>query len=60
MNKDKLQTGIRFERDMHKKIRYIANKNKRSLNSQVEFLVQECIDEFENKYGKIDTDINEE
>ena len=41
MNKDKLQTGIRFERDMHKKIRYIAKQNKRSFNAQVEFLVQE-------------------
>ena len=60
MNKDKLQTGIRFERDMHKKIRYIAKQNKRSFNAQVEFLVQECIDEFENKYGEIDTDIDEE
>ena len=58
--KDKIQTGIRFEQDLLNKISFIAKQNKRSLNAQLEFLAQECVYEFENKYGEIDTDIDEE
>ncbi len=60
MVKDKIQTGIRFEQDLLNKISFIAKQNKRSLNAQLEFLAQECVYEFENKYGEIDTDIDEE
>ena len=38
MATDKIQTGIRFHEEMLKKITYIAKKNHRSLNAQLEHL----------------------
>lgn len=53
MATEKIQTGIRFTEDMLLKITYIAKKNHRSLNAQLEFLTQNCIDEFELEKGEI-------
>ncbi|MCL1819437.1 MAG: Arc family DNA-binding protein [Oscillospiraceae bacterium] len=50
----KIQTGIRFEEEMLSKIAYIAKKNRRSLNAQLEFLAQKCIEEYELENGKIE------
>lgn len=49
----KIQTGLRLEEDTWEKISYISKKNKRSLNSQIEFIVQECIDRYEKENGPI-------
>lgn len=49
----KIQTGIRFTEDMLLKIAYIAKNNHRSLNAQLEYLTQNCIDEFERDKGEI-------
>ena len=57
MATDKIQTGIRFHEEMLKKITYIAKKNHRSLNAQLEHLTQECIDAYEQQHGKINTAI---
>ena len=57
MIKDKIQTGIRFEQELLNKISFIAKHNKRSLNAQLEFLVQKCVDKFEDEHGEINTDI---
>lgn len=53
MGTEKIQTGIRFTEDMLLKIAYIAKKNHRSLNAQLEYLTQNCIDEFELEKGEI-------
>lgn len=53
MATNKIQTGIRFEPELLNKITYIAKKNKRSLNAQLEFLVQNCVEEYENTNGEI-------
>ena len=53
MATDKIQTGIRFQEETLRKITYIAKKNHRSLNAQLEHLAQECIDEYEKAHGKI-------
>ena len=53
MATDKIQTGIRFQEETLRKITYIAKKNHRSLNAQLEHLAQECIDEYEKEYGEI-------
>jgi hypothetical protein len=53
MSNIKVQTGLRLEEDALVKITHIAKKSKRSLNSQIEFLVQQCIEEFEAKQGVI-------
>ena len=57
MIKDKIQTGIRFEQELLNKISFIAKQNKRSLNAQLEFLVQKCVDKFEDEHGEINTNI---
>ncbi|MBQ2895113.1 MAG: Arc family DNA-binding protein [Oscillospiraceae bacterium] len=53
MATDKIQTGIRFREEMLRKITYIAKKNHRSLNAQLEHLAQECIDNYEQEHGEI-------
>ena len=53
MPTNKIQTGIRFEEEMLVKITYIAKKNRRSLNAQLEFLAQTCIEEYEQEKGEI-------
>ncbi len=53
MATEKIQTGIRFTEDMLLKITYIAKKNHRSLNAQLEYLAQNCIEEFELEKGEI-------
>ncbi|MCL2857397.1 MAG: Arc family DNA-binding protein [Oscillospiraceae bacterium] len=49
----KVQVGARFEPEMLVKITYIAKRNRRSLNAQIEFLVQECIEKYELEVEKI-------
>jgi len=53
MATDKIQTGLRFEEKALKKITYIAKLKKRSLNAQVEYIVQKCIDQYEEENGAI-------
>lgn len=59
MATNKIQTGIRFEPELLYKITQIAKKNKRSLNAQLEFLTQECVDRYEKENGEIPLDENE-
>ena len=56
---NKIQTGIRFEPELLYKITQIAKKNKRSLNAQLEFLAQNCVEEYEKDNGEIPVDENE-
>ena len=58
MATNKIQTGIRFEPELLYKITQIAKKNKRSLNAQLEFLAQVCVDEYEKQNGEIPIDEN--
>lgn len=50
----KIQTGIRFEEETLKKITFLAKKNCRSLNAQLEYLVLKCIEEYETENGMIE------
>ena len=59
MATNKIQTGIRFEPELLYKLTKIAKKNKRSLNAQLEFLAQNCVDEYEKENGEITVDENE-
>ena len=59
MATNKIQTGIRFEPELLYKITQIAKKNKRSLNAQLEFLAQNCVEEYEKDNGDIPIDENE-
>ena len=51
---DRIQTGIRFPEVLLRKITYIARKNHRSLNAQLEHLIQQYVDQYEDTYGPID------
>jgi len=52
----KIQTGLRLEEEMLRKITYIAKRQMRSLNAQIEFAVLQCIEEYETTVGKIPPD----
>ncbi len=57
----RIQTGIRFSADLLYKITFIAKQNKRSLNAQLEYLVESCIKQYESENGTIpfsDEEIN--
>ena len=56
MATNKIQTGIRFEPDLLYKISVVAKQNKRSLNAQLEYLAQLCVNEFEKANGEIPVD----
>ena len=58
MATSKIQTGIRFEPELLYKITQVAKKNKRSLNAQLEFLAQVCVQEYESENGEIQIDEN--
>lgn len=49
----KVQTGLRLESIDAEKIAFMAKKNKRSFNNQIEVIVQEAIEQYEKKFGKI-------
>ena len=53
MATNKIQTGIRFEPELLYKISYVAKQNKRSLNAQLEFLAQKCVENYEKESGSI-------
>lgn len=44
---------LRLQEYNFDKIKYIADKNKRSITMQIEYLVEKCIDEYEKKNGII-------
>lgn len=56
---DKIQTGLRLDADILSKVKVIAKRNKRSLNSQIEFVVQEYVREYEKENGVIEIDPEE-
>lgn len=53
MPTDKRVFTLRLQEDNFNKIKYIAEKNKRSIAMQIEYLVEQFIDEFEKEHGKI-------
>lgn len=61
MNKTKniVSSNIRFEEEAWYKLRIIALMNKRSINKEIEYLIDQRIREYEEKYGKIEIDYDE-
>lgn len=56
MSTNKAQTCIRLEPETLYKISYVAKKNLRSMNGQIEYLVQECVKAYESQNGEIPID----
>lgn len=55
----KVQTSSRFHPELLYKLTYIAKRNMRSFNAQLEFLAQECVEKYEAENGEIPIDENE-
>ncbi len=57
--KNIVSSNIRFEEEAWYKLRIIALMNKRSINKEIEYLIDQRIREYEEKYGKIEIDYDE-
>lgn len=53
MATDKIQTGLRLSPETLYKITYISKKEKRSLNAQLEYATEKCIETYEKIHGAI-------
>ena len=50
---DKISLNIRLNDDFHAKIKHISEVEYRSLNNQIEFILQKYIKEYEKENGEI-------
>lgn len=46
--------SIRIEEEMLDKLHVVADYEERSANSQILILIRDCIEEYEQKHGKIE------
>lgn len=53
MKKDVVGIGIRVASDVHRKLRYIAQYEGRTINGQAYYLILSCIRQFEKEHGPI-------
>ena len=54
MMKSIISSNVRIEEETWEKLKIMASKNKRSINKEIEYLIEQSIQEYEEKYGKID------
>lgn len=52
-NKENKHLGIEIDPSIHRKIKYIAEYEGRSINGQILYLVRQCILKFESEHGEI-------
>lgn len=57
--KNVVSSNIRVEEEAWDKLRIIASINKRSINKEIEYLIDQRIREYEEKYGEIEIDYDE-
>ncbi len=53
MATDKRQFTLRLQDENFDKIKYLADKNKRSIAMQIEFLIEQYIEDYEKQHGQI-------
>jgi len=46
-NKNKIPIGLRVAKDVHRKLKLIAQSQKRSIANQVEFLMLQALDDYD-------------
>lgn len=56
MKKDIKGIGLRVSPEVHKKLRYIAKYEGRTINGQAYYLILSCIRKFEKEHGPIPED----
>lgn len=54
-----VSTQYRLLDSNHKKLKHICEKERRSMNAQIDFYVIKGIEEYEKQHGKIDVDTKE-
>ncbi len=54
-NKDNKHLGLEIEPALHAKLRHIAKFEDRSINGQVLYLIRQCVREFEEENGTIES-----
>lgn len=52
-NKNNKHLGIEVEPELHRKLRYIAKYEGRSINGQILYLIRQYIRDFEERKGEI-------
>ena len=52
-NKENKHLGIELNPSIHRKLKYIARYEGRSLNGQILYLVRKCIQKYEEEHGEI-------
>lgn len=52
-NKTNKHLGLEIDPELHRKLRYIAKYEGRSINGQVLYLVRQCVKDFEAADGPI-------
>lgn len=57
-NKENKHLGIEIDKELHFKLRYVAEYEGRSGNGQVIYVLKEYIKEFERKNGVINIESN--
>ncbi len=55
-----VSSNIRIEEETREKLRIIASINKRSINKEIEYLIEQSIKDYEEKHNKIDINYEEE
>lgn len=58
MATEKRAFTMRMQHENFERIKYIAEYNKRSIAMQIEYLIQQCVADFEEKHGSIPTEAN--
>lgn len=53
LSTDKRRYTLRLQDENFKKIKVIAEHNKRSIAMQIEYIIEKEIERFENEHGKI-------
>ena len=48
--------SLRVSEELLEKIKYIASKNKRSANKEIEFVLEKYVDNYERNNGEIETE----
>jgi len=56
MATNKIQTGLRLEPELLEKITAIAKKERRSLNSQIEYAVLQFVEKYEREHDDVKVD----
>ncbi|NLK87799.1 MAG: Arc family DNA-binding protein [Clostridiaceae bacterium] len=56
MTIDKTRFTLRLDEQIYNKIKVISELDRRSINAQIEFFLEQSIEEYEKQHGKIDTD----